>query len=103
MSLFGAIAPAIKASNGLSWGDINSLWSGLGGGYRARSGVSVSWVTALRVTTFLACTRRLAEAVSTVPTKLYQRTRQQRSRTEAFDHPVYDLLNSQPNEWQDSL
>jgi hypothetical protein len=72
MSLFGALAREFKAvDGGLTWGQINELWAGLlGGGYQSKSGIPVGWKTALRVSTFLACTRRIAEAVSTVPTKV---------------------------------
>lgn len=102
MSFFGAIAREFKATDGLSWGQIDQLWGSLFGGAQSKSGVPVGWQSALRCTTFLACTRRIAEAVSTVPTKLYQKPRGGK-RVEAYDHPVYDLLDSEPNEWQDSL
>ena len=104
MSLFGSIAREFKGTtDGLTWGQINDLWAGLlGGSYQSRSGPAVGWKTALRATTFLACTRRIAEAVSTVPTKVYQKPRG-KMRQEAFDHPLYELLDSEPNEWQDPL
>lgn len=103
MSLFGSIAREFKATDGLSWGQIDQLWGSLFGARQAKSGVPVNWTTALRVTTFLACVRRIAEAVSTVPVKVYQGRRGESGRTEAYDHPLYDLLDSGPNEWQDSL
>lgn len=103
MSLFGAVAREFKGTAGLTWGQINELWAGLlGGGYQSKSGIPVGWKTALRVSTFLACTRRIAEAVSTVPTKVYQKSRGEKRR-EAYDHPLYELLDSEPNEWQDPL
>jgi HK97 family phage portal protein len=102
MSLFGAVAREFKANDGLTWGQINDLWAGLFGTYQSKSGIPVGWKSALRATTFLACTRRIAEAVSTVPTKVYLKRRGE-PRSLAFDHPVYDLLDSEPNEWQDSL
>lgn len=103
MSLFGAVAREYKGTDGLTWGQINELWAGLiGGAHQSKSGIPVGWKTALRVTTFLACVRRIAEAVSTVPTKVYQKPRDQK-RHEAYDHPLYELLDSEPNEWQDPL
>jgi HK97 family phage portal protein len=102
MSLFGSLAREVKGVNGLTWGEINDLWSGLFGGYQSRSGPAVNWKTALQTTTFLACVRRIAEAVSTVPTKVYQKPRGAK-RQEAYDHPLYDRLNDEPNEWQDPL
>jgi portal protein len=50
----------------------------------------------------LACVRRIAEAVSTVPTKVYRKPRGGQ-REEAYDHPLYELLGDEPNEWQDPL
>lgn len=102
MSLFGSLARDFKAADALTWGQINELWAGLLGAYQSKSGVPVSWQSALRTSTFLACTRRIAEAVSTVPTKVYQKPRDG-MRVEAFDHPLYELLDSEPNEWQDPL
>ena len=72
MSLFGSLAREFKGRDGLTWGEISTLWAGLFGTYQSRSGVAVGWKAALHVTTFLACTRRIAEAVSTVPTKVLQ-------------------------------
>ena len=102
MSLFGSLAREFKGADGLTWGEISTLWAGLFGTYQSRSGVAVGWKRALHVSTFLACTRRIAEAVSTVPPKVYKKPRGEK-REEAFDHPLYDLLDSEPNEWQDPL
>lgn len=102
MTLFGSLALEVKSSGGLTWGQIDELWGTLFAGYRSKSGVAVNYRSALQVTTFLACVRRIAEAISTVPTKVYQKPRGGK-RTEAFDHPLYDILDSEPNEWQDAL
>ena len=37
-----------------------------------------------------------------MPTKVYKKPRGGK-REEAFDHPLYELLDSEPNEWQDPL
>lgn len=103
MSLFGSLARELKSADGLSWGQIDQLWGSLIGGQQTRSGVSVSWLKALRTTAALACVRRIAEGVSTVPAKVYQRVPGSNRRIEAVTHPLYDLLDSGPNEWQDSL
>lgn len=102
MSLFGSIAKGFETKDGLTWGQIDQLWSGLFGGYQSKAGPAVSWLTSLRVNAMLACTRRIAEGVSTVPRKVYRRGGAGR-RTPAVDHPLYGLLDSGPNEWQDSL
>jgi hypothetical protein len=46
----------------------------------------VGWKTALRVSTFLACTRRARQ-----------------KREEAFDHPLYDLLDFEPLQFKETL
>ncbi|MDR3474441.1 MAG: phage portal protein [Devosia sp.] len=102
-SLFGSLAREWKASGSLAWGPINELWSDLLGGRPSRSGPSVNWLTSLRVTAVLACTRKIAEGVSTVPAKLFRMPPGSRRRQPATDHPLYDLLDSGPNDWQDSL
>ena len=84
MSLFGSIAREFKGADGLTWGEISTLWAGLFGTYQSRSGDAVGWKRALHVSTFLACTRRIAEAVSTVPTKVYKKPPGEK-REEAFD------------------
>src|SRR4051812_38579680 len=102
MSLFGSIGREVKAVDSLSWGQLSELWSGLFGGHQSRSGIAVGWRRSLHVSTFLACVRRISEAVSTVPTKVYLKPRGGQ-RTEAYDHALYELLSSGPNEWQDPL
>jgi HK97 family phage portal protein len=102
MSVFGAISEQLKAPDGLSWGQINDLWGGLLGGYQARSGVSVSWQTALRASTVLACARVLAEGIAQLPLKILE-VGEDGSRTPATAHPVYNLLYRRPNDWMTSF
>lgn len=66
-----------------------------------RSGVTVTWKTALEVTAVLRCVAVISDGLSTVPLKLFQKTGS--GRVEATDHPLYDLLTTAPNDWQDSL
>lgn len=71
-------------------------------GNNAKSGQTVNWKTALQVSTALACGRVIAEGLAQVPFKLYRR-RPSRGADPATDHPIYDLLHKQPNEWQTSF
>ena len=66
-----------------------------------RSGVTVTWKTALEVTAVLRCVAVISDGLSTVPLKLFQKTGS--GRVEATDHPLHDLLTTAPNDWQDSL
>ncbi|MGE0425420.1 MAG: phage portal protein [Reyranellaceae bacterium] len=103
-AILGAIAAGLhrKSEAVTRYGALEQLWHDLFVGPPAKSGVSVNWTTALQVTTVLACTRRIAEALM-VPCKVYRRDPVTRSREEARDHPLYDLLAVQPNGWQSGL
>ncbi len=67
---------------------------------RSASGFPVTWQTALRVSTVLACAGVIARGVAQVPLKLMQ-DEGGRKRV-AREHPLYWLLHNQPNEWQTS-
>lgn len=101
--LFGALAGQIegKADGGTVFGSIEEMWRGLFGSYSSRSGETVSWQKSLEVTTILACVRRIAEGNATVPLKVYRKVDGQRQ--EATGHPLFDLLATAPNDWQNSL
>ncbi|MDO8683116.1 MAG: phage portal protein [Armatimonadota bacterium] len=71
------------------------------GGTRAKSGVVVNSDTALQVTTALACVKKLADALASVPVKVYRA--RDGKREEARDHPLYDVLATQPNQRDTSL
>jgi len=64
------------------------------------AGEPVTWWSALKVTTVLACCRVRAEGLS-VPFRLYHETAS--GRTIAKDHPLHLVLSRQPNGWQTSL
>lgn len=100
--IFGAMAGSVgrKSSRGTVTGSIEDLWLGMFG-RPSKSGVSVNWKTALNVSTVLAVTRRIAESI-TVPCKVYQRD-EKGNRQELRDHPLYRLLEDEPNQWQSGL
>lgn len=66
-----------------------------------KAGVKVGRVQALQVATVFACLRVLGEGVAQVPWKLMRK--EGRDINPATDHPLYDLLAHQPNEWMDSF
>lgn len=107
MGLFKAISSGLgfnfKATESLTTGKLDTLWGSLFGGLvQSKAGPAITWESALRVTTALACVRRIAEGISTIPCTLYQKTGNNGVK-EAIDHPLYQLLNGMPNEWMDSL
>lgn len=77
-------------------------WAALFGGPPAKSGVSVSVDTSLRVTAVLGCCRVLAEGIAQLPLKLY-REKDDGGKDVAKDHPLYTRLWRRPNDWQTSF
>lgn len=67
----------------------------------AKSGVSVTWETALKVSTALACARVISQGIAQVPFKLFKDLNG--TKLTAYDHPLYFALHNQPNQWQTSF
>ena len=67
----------------------------------SKAGVTVTWQTALTVSTMMAICRVLMDGVAQVPFKLFLEA--DGSRAPAKDHPLYDLVALQPNSWQTSF
>lgn len=66
-----------------------------------KSGVRVGRIQALQVATMFACLRVLGEGVAQVPFKVMRK--QGRDIDAAIDHPTYDVLAHQPNDWMTSF
>jgi HK97 family phage portal protein len=94
MSIFVPSGPrrANQAFKESFWGDLINF-------ARSRSGQSVTLASALEVTAVLGCVRVVSEDVAQVPLKLFRKRRDGGS-DEATDHPLSDLLNVGPNDWQ---
>mgnify|MGYP006365922971 FL=1 len=69
-------------------------------GRRSKSGKVVTWETALKVSTVLACAGVIARGIAQVPLKVMQD--EAGNKRAAREHPLYWLLHNQPNEWQTS-
>lgn len=65
------------------------------------SGVTVSESSALRQAAVFSCVRVLCSSIAPLPLHLYKKTRD--GREKASDHPLYDVLNLNPNEFQSSF
>ncbi|GMA64750.1 phage portal protein [Alicyclobacillus fastidiosus] len=61
------------------------------------SGVAVTESTAMRFITVYSCVRVLAETLASLPLFVY-RTMPNGGANKATDHPLYDLINFQPND-----
>jgi HK97 family phage portal protein len=68
------------------------------GGGASRSGVSITWETALQCTTALCVTRVLSQGLAQLPLKIFQQDG--RNKIEALDHPVSRLVKRGPNGFQ---
>jgi HK97 family phage portal protein len=79
------------------------LFRDIFGSQLAKAGVTVTWDTALKVATVLACVRVIANGVAQVPLKLFQESPDGKVKLPARDHPLYYLLHSRPNPWQTSF
>ncbi|MCP4304423.1 MAG: phage portal protein, partial [bacterium] len=97
------IAAALeRKSAGTRFGAADDLWQKLYDN-RSRAGVSVTAMTALRVTTVLACAIRIAEGTSTVPCKLFQKRPGDKDARHASGLSVNDVISRVPNGQQNSL
>lgn len=74
------------------------LFKQIYGGRESSSGTTVSVQTALETATVFAIIRVLADGVGQVPLKVFQRNG--RNRAEAPDHPLSNILGSEPNRFQ---
>ena len=70
------------------------FWKEMGG--TSASGKRVTVDKALQLSAVWACVRLLSESVSTLPLRLYER-RDDGSRVQATEHPLYRLLTVSPN------
>jgi HK97 family phage portal protein len=79
-----------------------AFWDDLSGGTtRSITGIAVNQYTALNSSAVMAAVTMLAEDVAKLPWSIY-RNADDKSRTEARDHPLYDLLD-EPNEWMNGF
>ncbi len=92
MKLWDKFASLFRNSSLSSPSDdfVNAIFGGT-----SLSGTRVSESTALGVATVFACVSLLSRVMATLPLKLYEQNGKR--RTEAVNHPVYDLLSTRPN------
>lgn len=68
----------------------------------AMTPVDVSPDAAMTIATVYACVRAISEDIASVPLNIYQRA-SDGGKTEASNHPLYELLHDQPNEYQTAM
>jgi len=79
-----------------------SLWSDLVSFSKSKAGPSVTAASALEVMAVLGCVRVISEDVAQVPLKLFRKRNDGGSDVET-NHPLADLLDVGPNDWQTSF
>ncbi len=67
----------------------------------SKTGLRVTWETALQAATALSCSRVIAEGIAQVPLKLYL-ARAGGGSDPATDHPLYSVVHDAPNPWSTS-
>lgn len=66
------------------------------------SGANISATSAMKISTVWACVSLISETVAMLPKIVYQIAADD-SKTRARNHPLWDLMQSQPNIWQTSF
>lgn len=89
-------------SGGTRVGSLEDILRDIFAQSNSKAGQPVNIKTALELTTVLGCARVIAEGISQVSWKIYQKDAGG-SRREASDHPLYYLLKRRPNDWQTSF
>lgn len=79
-----------------------SFWGDLMSYARSGSGQSVTLKSSLEVMAVLGCVRVISEDVAQVPLKLFRKRKDGGSDVET-EHPLADLLDVGPNDWQTSF
>jgi HK97 family phage portal protein len=99
--IFGAVAAGLPAGGQAKSVGFDSGWAEYFGGVASKTGISVTTEKALKATTLLAGTRVLAEDIAQCPWRLLRRDG---DRTlQATEHPLYELLHDEPNDWMTSF
>jgi HK97 family phage portal protein len=69
--------------------------------YGSLAATDLSPDAALTIATVYACVRAISEDIGSVPLHIYKRSGE--SKTIASNHPLYDLLHDQPNDYQTAM
>jgi HK97 family phage portal protein len=87
--------PSTPLSYPAEW--LLDMWNG----GRTDSGIRVSELTALQVTTFLSCVDLVAGGIASLPIHIYERSFSANGRAihrVAYEHGLYELIHSEPND-----
>ncbi len=68
---------------------------------KSLTGLDVTPETALRISTVFRCVSAISQDIAAMPLIMYRRL--PRGKERARNHPLYDVLHDQPNQWQSSF
>lgn len=91
-----------RKSSTPDWGVLERYLGWAFGGGVSASGVIVNPQNAMQSASVYACIKVLAESVGMLPLEIYKKG-PAGSRTLAMEHPLYELLHEQPNEYQTAV
>jgi HK97 family phage portal protein len=89
-------------SKAADWGALDRYLAWAFGGGVSSSGIVVNPQTALQSAAVYSCVKVLAESVGMLPFNVY-REDADGARTLAKDHPLFELLHHQPNDFQTAV
>ena len=72
-------------------------------GPESKTGVSVTWSTALQVSAMLACCKVMGEGIAQSRCRLMRPRKDGAGTEQANDHPLFTLLFQRPNAWQSAF
>lgn len=94
----GVFSRLFRAEGWVTRSPTDDYWYGPRGSV-SLTGLRVDPDTALKLSTVYACTRIIRESIATLPLPIY-RSLANGGKERDPEHPLYDLLQYQPNSWQ---
>ena len=87
---------------GVSWNNLLVSDDSYGIRHKTASGIQITPEKALQSTVFLSCCRLLAEIIACMPLHVYRKL-PNGYREIAHEIPLYEVLHSSPNSWQNKM
>lgn len=96
------ITGLISKSSNPDWGTLERYLAWSFGGGSSASGIVVNPQTAMQSAAVYSCVQVLAQSIGVLPLNLYTEGGDG-SKNIARQHPLFNILHDQPNEWQTSV
>jgi HK97 family phage portal protein len=99
---FTKLTSLITKSGNPDWGTLERYLAWSFGGGASASGIVVNPQTAMQSAAVYSCVQVLAQSIGVLPLNLYNKA-DNGAVTEAKNHPLFEILHNQPNDWQTSV